>query len=115
MKYNLYFQYDGFTLLHQNADKPILKKENGQENFDKLYEINSNRTTNINNQWRNILYTEKKGFFQKDSDDSCGYIENFNIYLYKRRFGELTERREKSLFQMIISNIPNISEKKFLY
>ena len=83
MKYNLYFQYDGFTLLHQNADKPILKKENGQENFDELYEINSNRTSNINNQWRNILYTEKRGFIQKDSNDSCGYIENYNTFIYE--------------------------------
>ena len=83
MKYDLYFQYDGFTLIHQNKDKPILKKEDGQENFDTVYEINSNRTTKINNQWRNILYTEKKGFIQKDSNDSCGYIENYNTFIYE--------------------------------
>ena len=113
--YILEFIYDGFQLEHQNEDKPILKTEDNDLIFSRKYSLNLNYTSNIKHQWRNILYTEKKGFFQKDSDDSCGYIENFNIYLYKRRFGELTERREKSLFQMIISNIPNISEKKFLY
>ena len=93
----LKFTHDSFQLQHQNEDKPILKTEDNNMAITRTYYLNINETSKIKHQWRNILYTEKKGFFQKDSNDSCGYIENFNIYTYKQRFGELSEKRGKNI------------------
>ena len=80
--YYLYFAYDGFTLDHQNENKPIIKTEDNGRFFFRRYNLNFNKTTDIRNKWENILYTEKKGYFQKDSSDSCGYIESYNSYYY---------------------------------
>ena len=63
--YILEFIYEGFQLEHQNEDKPILKTEDNDIIFARNYSLNLNYTIKINNQWRNILYTEKKGFFKK--------------------------------------------------
>ena len=63
--YILEFIYEGFQLEHQNEDKPILKTEDNDLIFSRNYSLNLNYTSNIKHQWRNILYTEKKGFFKK--------------------------------------------------
>ena len=63
--YILEFIYEGFQLEHQNEDKPILKTEDNDIIFARNYSLNLNYTIKINNQWRNILYTEKKVFFKK--------------------------------------------------
>ena len=95
--YYLNFAYDGFTLDHQNENKPIIKTEDNNEIFFHQYKLNLNKTTNITYNWKNILYTEKKGYFQKDSNDSCGYIESYNSYYYDipLRIG-LTEMKDKA-------------------
>ena len=79
----MYFQYDGFTLIHQNTDKPILKKEDGQENFDKVYEINSNRTTKkiINGE---IYYILKKKALSKKIQMIVADILKIIIHLFMR-------------------------------
>ena len=83
--YYLYFTYDGFTLDHQNENKPIIKTEDDGSFFSRQYNLNFNKTTDIINKWENILYTEKKGYFQKDSSDSCGYIESSDSFYYDGR------------------------------
>ena len=80
--YYLNFAYDGFTLDHQNENKPIIKTEDNNKMFFGSFKLNLNKTTNITYNWKNILYTEKKGYFQKDSNDSCGYIDSYNSYYY---------------------------------
>ena len=69
-------KYDGFKLDHQNKNKPIVKNS-AEENytFTREYTLNYNFTTYIHNYWRNILYNEKKPFWEKDYNDNCGYIE----------------------------------------
>ena len=76
----LRFQHDGFYLDHQNKEKPIIKTKDNGKVFGTYYKLNKNKTIYIENKWRNIIYTEKKGFFQKDSRDSCGYIEKWESY-----------------------------------
>ena len=77
--YYLYLLHDGFTLDHQNENKPIIKtKNNKQIVFFRRYDLNFSKTIAINNKWKNFLYTEKKGYFQKDSEYSCRYIESFD-------------------------------------
>jgi hypothetical protein len=89
-------QYDGFTLDHQNENKPIIKTEDNGRFFFRRYNLNFNKTTDIRNKWENILYTEKKGYFQKDSSDSCGYIESYNSFYYDGLLGiRLTEMKNK--------------------
>ena len=79
--YYLYLLHDGFTLDHQNENKPIIKTKNNKPiAFFRRYDLNFSKATTINNKWKNILYTEKKGYFQKDSNDSCGYIDSYNSY-----------------------------------
>ena len=78
--YYLRFQHDGFYLDHQNKEKPIIKTKDNGKVFGTYYKLNKNKTINIVNNWRNIIYTEKKGFFQKDSRDSCGYVEKWDYY-----------------------------------
>jgi len=65
--------YDGFTLDHQNNDKPIQKGGT----FSMEYKINLNQVTTIDNVWKQIIYKEKKGYFHKDYADSAFYIDEF--------------------------------------
>ena len=108
--YCLYFTYDGFTLDHQNENKPIIKTEDDGSFFFRRYDLNFSKTIAINNKWKNILYTEKKGYFQKDSSDSCGYIESYNSFYYDVLLGiRLTEMKNKKyiLLSEITFNIDN--------
>ena len=96
--YYLRFQHDGFLLAHQNPEKPIIKTEDNGKFFFTYYRLNINKTTNIMNYWKNIIYTEKKGFFQMDSKDSCGYVENWDI---------------STRDELIITNLTEIPDKIF--
>ena len=83
-------KYDGFKLDHQNENKPIIKKS-ADENytFTQKYTLNYNITTFIDNYWRNILYSEKKPFWEKDYNDNCGYIENYRLDFYRYGLSEI--------------------------
>ena len=65
--------YDGFTLDHQNNDKPIQKGGN----FAMEYTINLNKVTTISNIWKQIIYKEKKGYFHQDYVDFGFYIDDY--------------------------------------
>ena len=81
--YYLYFEHSGFTLDHQNENKPIIKTDDNKPIvFFRRFNLNFKNSEKIRNKWKNILYTEKKGYFQKDSDDSCGYIESYESFYY---------------------------------
>ena len=83
----LNFYYQGFTLDHQDGDKPIKKNTT----FERYYQLNWESSIGIINYWTNILYSEKKELFQKNYNDSCGYIESYNsisskkFYTYKKK------------------------------
>lgn len=65
--------YDGFTLDHQNKDKPIQKGGT----FSMEYKIDLNQLTSIDNVWKQIIYKEKKGYFNNDYVDFGFYIDEF--------------------------------------
>ncbi len=67
----LRIDYDGFILNHQSSDKPIQRKG---VTITSDFNLNLNKTSVLTHDWTTIKYTEKKGFFQKDSNDSCGYF-----------------------------------------
>ena len=98
--YYLRFQHDGFFLDHQNKEKPIIKTKDNGKVFGKYYRLNINKTTDIVNYWKNIIYTEKKGFFQKDSRDSCGYIEKWDSF---------------SPGELITTNLTEVQDKSYKY
>ena len=107
--YYLFFQYDGFTLDHQNENKPIIKTEDNIKMLFRRFELlNLNKTTNITYNWKNILYTEKKGYFQKDSNDSCGYIDSYNSYYYdiplRIRLNETEDKKYLLLSEFTFNN-----------
>ena len=59
-----YFEYEGFTLDHQNKDSPIIRKENNSDIiFSRYFKLDLNATMEISNKWRNIIYTQKKELF----------------------------------------------------
>ena len=85
----LYLEYEGFTLDHQNRKKPILK----EGIFYKEYQLNFNKSIYIRNQWKNIIYNEKKQFLQSDYSESCGIIDSHSSFqndnlLYAQFSGE---------------------------
>jgi len=107
--YYLYIAYDGFTLDHQNENKPIIKTEDNNKMLFRRFELlNLNKTTNITYNWKNILYTEKKGYFQKDSNDSCGYIDSYNSYYYdiplRIRLNETEDKKYLLLSEFTFNN-----------
>ena len=63
--YYLRFQHDGFYLDHQNKEKPIIKTKDNGKVFGTYYKLNKNKTINIVNNWRNIIYTEKRIFSKR--------------------------------------------------
>ena len=75
----LRMDYDGFILDHQNSDKPIQKKH---ISFSNYFKLNLKKTSIVTSEWLTIKYTEKKGFFQKDSNDSCGYFQSSSVTTY---------------------------------
>ena len=75
----LRMDYDGFILDHQSSDKPIQRKGVTITNY---FNLNLKKTTVLTNDWLTIKYTEKKGFFQKDSNDSCGYFIKSSFTAY---------------------------------
>ena len=85
-RFNFSLLYDGFILDHQNNDKPIQKGGN----FAMNYTINLNLATTISNNWKQIIYKEKKGYFHQDYADFGFYIDdykkiehhNFEHYIY---------------------------------
>jgi hypothetical protein len=93
--YYLYFAYDGFTLDHQNENKPIIKAKDNNQFFHRRYNLNFNKTINVKNKWETILYTEKKGYFQKDSSDSCGYIESSDSFYYDDLLYDINKKNNK--------------------
>jgi hypothetical protein len=71
--FNFSLLYDGFTLDHQNNDKPIQKGGN----FTMDYTKDLNKVTIINNIWKQIIYKEKKGYFHQDYVDFGFYIDDY--------------------------------------
>lgn len=78
----LRMDYDGFILDHQSSAKPIRRKGVTISNY---FNLNLNKTSFLTNDWLTIKYTEKKGFFQKDSSDSCGYIQSYLVTTDEQR------------------------------
>lgn len=79
--------YDGFTLDHQNNDKPIQKGGS----FSMEYKIDLNQVTSIDNVWKQIIYKEKKGYFHNDYMDFAFYIDEFKKREEKFEFTILTD------------------------
>lgn len=63
--YDLYFEYDGFTLDHQNNEKPVLTTEETGMIFRRKYKLNINESIEILHQWRGLFYTERIVSFKK--------------------------------------------------
>ena len=63
--YYLAFEYDGFSLEHQNKEKPIIKTKVDEKALYRYYKLNLNSTTEIRFNWKNIIYTEKKKAYGK--------------------------------------------------
>ena len=87
--YYLIVEYEGFRLDHQNKNGPIVRQnDEGYITFKKRVFFNFSLTTSMHFSWRNIIYTEKKGFFQNDTKYSCKYIENYeqSFFGYLRSF-----------------------------
>ena len=81
-RYNILINYDYFYLDHQNSDKPIIKDENHY--FGKYFYFNTSTSSSLTFNWKNIIYREKKGFFQSNYEDNCGYIESDETFSYNR-------------------------------
>ena len=78
--YRLYFEYEGFSLKHQDKN-PIQKKDkNGELSF---YRYQGFRYNILNYEiiyiWKNILYHDTK-FLSDNEDKSCGYLDNYYLY-----------------------------------
>ena len=102
-----YFQfsliYDGFTLDHQNKDKPL--QRGGK--FPVKYNINLNQETTINNYWKQIIYKEKKGFFHNAYTDVGFYIDEVSKLerdLYKTYQGDNGSYRYFCFISMLHNN-----------
>ena len=72
--------------------------------FRRFELLNLNKTTNITYNWKNILYTEKKGYFQKDSEYSCRYIESFDS-IYDDHLGRVGLPKFKNKEYIFLSQI----------
>ena len=79
-KYNYYLnlRYEGFLLDHQSNNEPIIRQnDEGNIIFKNHYGFNVNTTTTVIFNWKNIIYTEKKGFLQNDAKYGCEYLETY--------------------------------------
>ena len=64
-------EYKAFYLDHQNKSSPFREK---YDDFYGLYNYFDLTLTEYN--WRNIIYKEKIGFFQKEKKTIIGFVEN---------------------------------------
>lgn len=74
--------YTGFNLKHQNEDKPVSKGGT----FRQAYLLNLNKTIFLINNWKTIIYKEKRQFLESDYEDSCGYIDNYVSFQHDNLF-----------------------------
>ena len=97
--YLIKLSYDYFYLDHQNKNNPIIRDEDDE--FYQFYSFNTYKSSNLSLNWKNIRYKEKKGFFQKDDEDHCGYIENFDKVSYEPYdFANPTEEKNKKFVSL---------------
>ena len=102
-------EYQGFTLEHQDDSEPIKKNDI----FGRVYQINLNSSLIIANNWRTIMYTEKKEFLQSNYRDGSGYIENYNSLNYGSILRLLIDNRTK-VYAIISEIYFNIDYKKYI-
>ena len=102
-------EYQGFTLEHQDDSEPIKKNDI----FGRVYQINLNSSLIIANNWRTIMYTEKKEFLQSNYRDGCGYIENYNSLNYGSILRLLIDNRTK-VYAIISEIYFNIDYKQYI-
>ena len=79
VKFDSYFLvmvYNGFSIDHQNSEKPILHSPNGDYYEEVIFFNNNSNSVHLN--WELIEYEEKKGIFQKTYDDIVG--NNYTFY-----------------------------------
>lgn len=74
--YYIQISHDYFFLDHQNKNSPIIKNKDGYNIFYKTFTFSTVKSSDLILNWKNIEYKEKKGFFKKDWEDHCGYIES---------------------------------------
>ena len=94
--YSIKISHDYFFLDHQNKNSPIIKNKDGYNIFYKTFTFSTVQSSDLILKWKNIEYKEKKGFFKKDWEDHCGYIENDDKTSYELiRSVQLTEDKTK--------------------
>ena len=120
-KYNYYLnlRYEGFLLDHQSNNEPIIRQnDEGNIIFKNHYGFNVNTTTTVIFNWKNIIYTEKKGFLQNDAKYGCEYLETYEQipfgYLKIIQLFNKTLILSRWNLQIIMNIILNISEKEYL-
>ena len=94
--YYIQISHDYFFLDHQNKNSPIIKNKDGYNIFYKTFTFSTVQSSDLILKWKNIEYKEKKGFFKKDWEDHCGYIESHDKTSYELiRIVYLTEDKTK--------------------
>ena len=117
----LYLEYSGFKLEHQNKDSPIIRKvNNGDITFYRYFKLDLNATMEINNLWRNIIYTQKKELFGSDTQYGCAYIENSDSFTHDQLLSVSYDHRRSwhvflgsITFDLNFMDILNIQEKEY--
>ena len=99
--YTIKLSHDYFFLDHQNKNSPIIKSTEDANEFHKYFTFSTTQSSNLILNWKNIEYKEKKGFFQKDWEDHCGYIESYEKTSYElNRIKHLSEDESKNLLPL---------------
>ena len=113
--YYIQISHDYFFLDHQNKTSPIIKNKDGYNIFYKTFTFSTRQSSDLILKWKNIEYKEKKGFFKKDWEDHCGYIENDEKTSYKlTNYITLTEDKTKKRFLPLCNIYFRVDNTQFI-
>ena len=113
--YYIQISHDYFFLDHQNKTSPIIKNKDGYNIFYKTFTFSTVQSSDLILNWKNIEYKEKKGFFKKDWEDHCGYIESDEKTSYKlTNYISLTEDKTKKRFLPLCNIYFRVDNTQFI-
>ena len=113
--YSIKISHDYFFLDHQNKNSPIIKNKDGYNIFYKTFTFSTVKSSDLILNWKNIEYKEKKGFFKKDWEDHCGYIESDEKTSYELTdYITLSEDKTKKRFLPLCNIYFRVDNTQFI-
>ena len=109
--YYLYFAYQGFSLEHQNPNKPIQPLGKGNYWLENIQFLENTNIVYLN--WEMIEYQEERGIFKKTFDDTVGINNTYYGGYYKSK-DTFTDDGHLKVFPQTFWKVKDLNGNNFI-